>query len=69
MDELALKLWRALESAEQLLDHEDPGVRLKAIGAVASVGSTYAKVHPEARREISRANNPLLEAAFPDLLD
>ncbi|GAA5534623.1 hypothetical protein [Deinococcus aluminii] len=65
MDELAGKLWRALESAEELLSHEDPAVRLKAIGAVANVGSTYAKVHPEARRERSAAEFPF--PAFPGL--
>lgn len=68
MDELAGKLWRALESAEELLGHEDPGVRLKAIGAIASVSSAYAKVHPT--RE---SGNPFAGLAFGqnplDLLD
>ncbi|MEF2278779.1 hypothetical protein V3W47_10760 [Deinococcus sp. YIM 134068] len=70
MDELAGKLWKALESAEELLTHEDPTVRLKAIGAIASVSSAYSRVQPEAQREKRRAEHPFLaDNPFASLLD
>ena len=71
MNDLAGKLWTALEAAETLLTHEDPAVKLKAIGAMGAVGSAYAKVHSEAQRERRRTENPFYgeDNPFASLLD
>jgi len=60
MNDLAGKLWTALEAAQSLLTHEDPSVRLKAISAMGTVGSAYSKIHTDAQRERWNAKNPFL---------
>ena len=42
---VAVKLWAALEAAEELLAEEDPHLRLKAVHAVSQVAGSYAKVY------------------------
>ncbi len=70
MEALAGKLWQALEAAAELLDHEDPSVRLKAVAAVASTGSVYGKIQGDAVKEQRRSENPFLnENPFAALLD
>lgn len=43
MEQLMLKLWKAMETAEDLLNHDDPNVRLRATHAMATVAGTYTK--------------------------
>lgn len=41
--ELLMKLWRAIETAEELLAHHDPATRLRAIHALGTVGGAYSR--------------------------
>lgn len=42
---VAAKLWAALETAEELLGHEDDQMKLKAVHAVSQVAGSYARVY------------------------
>ncbi|WP_019588731.1 hypothetical protein [Deinococcus apachensis] len=45
LDALLLKLWKAIETAEELLSKDDDAVRLKAVHALAQTGSAYARAY------------------------
>jgi len=50
------KLENAVETADELLNHEDPHIRLRAVHAISQVATSYAKVYEvgelEARLQI-----------------
>lgn len=56
---VAEKLWRALETAEALLEESQPELRLKAVHAVTQAAAAYARVYEtgelEARLEALEA--------------
>ncbi len=59
LQDVAQKLWRALETAEALLEEDSPELRLKAVHAVTQSAAAYARVYEvgelEARLEALEA--------------
>lgn len=48
---LKRKLWRALLASEALLDHDDPGTRLRAVHALSQTATAYKNVFETADLE------------------
>lgn len=48
---LQRKVWRALQASEQLLEHEDPQTRLRAVHATSQAAACYRAIYSDAELE------------------